>query len=369
MKVCIISHNAFGAMAGGGGHVGGVEMQTAEFARYLAAHGHETSILVWDEGDGATQVVSGVNLVPICRRDAGLPVIKFFWPRWSSLTRCLREVDADVYYHNGAEYFTGLIAMSCRANKKPFVFSTASDDDCSLRLEFLGKAYERWLYRWGLRNADAVICQTKGQEQALLENYNRTATTLPMPCSFDVKAVEKVRANRSVLWVGRIIELKRLEMYLEIAERLPDVEFNIAGGADDDAAYANELIDRASSMANVSYLGVLDRQAMVELYAQSSLLICTSRLEGFPNTFLEAWGSGLPVVTTYDPDNVIRDNQLGDVANTAATLAKKIEVILGEESAYLELRTNALQYFNKHHERRVALGRFAEFLQEQLDPR
>ena len=365
MKVCIVSHNAYGAMAGGG-HVGGVEMQTAELARYLAAQGHETSILVWDETNGATQVVADVNLVPICRRNAGIPILKFFWPRWTSLSRCLREVDADVYYHNGAEYFTGLIAIYCRANNKPFVFSTASDDDCSVQLEFLGKAYERWLYRWGLRNADAVICQTGAQERALLENFDRPATTLPMPCSFDVQAVAKPRANRSVLWVGRIIELKRLEMYLDIAERLPSVDFYIAGGADDDADYANQMISRAESIANVSYLGVLDRKAMVELYAQNSLLICTSRLEGFPNTFIEAWGSGVPVITTYDPDNVIRDNELGTVANSVTDLAADIESVLDDDSRYQALRKNALQYFKQHHERRVALGRFAEFLQLQL---
>ena len=105
---------------------------------------------------------------------------------------------------------------------------------------------------------------------------------------------------------------------------------------------------------------------MVELYAQNSLLICTSRLEGFPNTFIEAWGSGVPVITTYDPDNVIRDNELGTVANSVTDLAADIESVLDDDSRYQGLRKNALQYFKQHHERRVALGRFAEFLQLQL---
>ena len=34
------------------------------------------------------------------------------------------------------------------------------------------------------------------------------------------------------------------------------------------------------------------------------MLLSTSDFEGFPNTFLEAWSVGLPIVSTFDPDTV-----------------------------------------------------------------
>ena len=53
MKVCIISHFAYGAMTGGAtGHIGGVERQTTMLARWLARRDHEVTLLTWDEGQG-----------------------------------------------------------------------------------------------------------------------------------------------------------------------------------------------------------------------------------------------------------------------------------------------------------------------------
>ncbi len=367
MKICIVSHNAFGAISGREGHIGGVEMQTAALARHLAEQGHDVTLLVWNEFGAASTVESGVKVSAICHEDAGLPVLKFFSPRWTSLHRRLRDADAEIYYHNGAEYFTGQVAFFCRMYRRAFVFSTASDADCLPDLPFLGQSYERWLYRFGLRRADAVICQTQGQQRALLENFNRAATILPMPCSFEIASGRERLANSEVLWVGRVVALKRLELYLDVAESLPDITFHIAGGADDDEGYAGRLFGRASALKNVVGHGVLDRQSIMNLYQRCSLLLCTSSIEGFPNTFIEAWGFGMPVVTSFDPDNLIRDHDLGAVAHDSAEFATVIRKILADDASYRYWSDNALQYFKSHHERRLALGRFAGFLQQQVD--
>ena len=40
--------------------------------------------------------IDGVRVFKMCRRDAGLPGLRFLWPRWTSLNTGLRYADADV---------------------------------------------------------------------------------------------------------------------------------------------------------------------------------------------------------------------------------------------------------------------------------
>src|SRR5581483_4436829 len=104
-RICIVSHAAYRALTGSeSGHIGGVERQTAMLARYLVGRGYAVDFVTWREGDGdeAERNVEGIRLLPICRRDDGVPGVRFFHPRWTSLLAALRRSNADVYYHNTA---------------------------------------------------------------------------------------------------------------------------------------------------------------------------------------------------------------------------------------------------------------------------
>ena len=63
------------------------------------------------------------------RPDEGLPVVRFVYPRLTTLWRVLGEVDADVYYQRTAAVYTGFLAAFCKANGKRSVYAGASDVD------------------------------------------------------------------------------------------------------------------------------------------------------------------------------------------------------------------------------------------------
>ena len=80
-SICIIAHNAYGAMRGGlSGHIGGAEHQTALLARWLAERGYPTSLLTWDEGQSDETVIAGVRIIRICGAEAGIPGLRFIHP-------------------------------------------------------------------------------------------------------------------------------------------------------------------------------------------------------------------------------------------------------------------------------------------------
>lgn len=372
MKICIVAHFAYGALAGGySGQAGGVERQTSMLARWLAARGHEVCLVTWDDGESEDTTIDGVRAVKMCRMEDGIPVLRFVWPRWTSLNAALRRADADVYYQNCAEYVTGQVALWCKRNGRKFVFSSACDTDCQSTLPELTKLRERVLYRYGLRSADGRIVQTERQYRMLREGFGLDSTILPMPCPDAAadRAMPRTLAEKGtprVAWVGRISPQKRLELLLDVAEGLPNVMFDVAGEPDRDDHYSRSVLKRASHIPNVVVHGRIPRAKMADFYGRAALLCSTSKHEGFPNTFLEAWSCGVPLVTTFDPDSIVLNNGLGAFGTDAETLLASIQRLLDSPSEWRACSQRAREYYLVHHAAEPAMRRFEQFFSELL---
>jgi glycosyltransferase involved in cell wall biosynthesis len=364
-RLCLVSHAAYGAMTGGTtGHIGGVERQTSFTARWFAARGYPTSLVTWGEGPVEDEWVDGVQIIKVCPRGAGVPGLRFFHPRWTSLRTALGRADADVCYQNCAEEVTGQVALWCRRYGRPFVYSVASQADCDPRLPTLRRRRERILYRYGLRHADQVIVQTRTQQRMLREGFGRESVVIPMPCSgpSDAEFVEPdppAEGRFRVLWVGRICREKRPDRLLDLAAALPELVFDVAGPFGEDA-YSQSVRQRAALLGNVTVHGGVNRDRMPDFYRGAGCLCCTSDVEGFPNTFLEAWSHGLPVVTTFDPDGLVAEHGLGFPARDVPSLAAALRALATDLGAWRTASRNGRRYYVENHRVDVVLPRFEE---------
>jgi len=354
MNVCIIAHFAYPALAGDvTGHIGGVEHQTTLLACWLAARGHHVSLVTWDEGQPDHCVISGVRVLKLCKPKDGIPGVRFFYPRWTSLNAALRSAGADVYYQNCGEYVTGQVALWCHRQHKKFVYSVAAEADCDTHLPLLTTWRERYLYRWGIRLADTVIVQTRIQQQMLQDGFGREAQIIPMPCvgPTDSEFVRRELATRErnrILWVGRICQEKRPDRFLELAEQSPDLQFDLVGPSTD-SPYCHGILDRARRLPNVVVHGRATQSQLAEFYQRAACLCCTSDNEGFPNVFLEAWSYGLPIVSTLDPDGVITRWGLGSVASDTLALSQAIRHLLFSEREWRNASHRARTYYRENH--------------------
>jgi glycosyltransferase involved in cell wall biosynthesis len=68
---------------------------------------------------------------------------------------------------------------------------------------------------------------------------------------------------------------------------------------------------------------------------RAKIFLNTSIVEGFPNTFLQAWSRGVPVVSFFDPDGLIRRLQLGAVPASTDDMRESIRGLL-EADVYRE---------------------------------
>jgi glycosyltransferase involved in cell wall biosynthesis len=349
-RICFVAHNALGALTGRGqSHAGGIERQQALMAKWLARHGHRVAMVTWDEGETAA-AHEGVELLPLCRREAGLRGLRFFVPRWSSLNRALERAAADIYYYNCGDLGLGQVTMWTKRRGKSCVFSVASDADVDRALPNLRSARDRWLYRWGLQRCDAIIVQTETQRRALQSAFGRDATVLPMPCEGVPNVAGRRESGRArVLWVGRLSAEKRPHWLLDIAAKLPHLEFELVGAANVDTDYARSVADSARRTGNVTLTGRVPYEHMEECYRRASILCSTSMFEGFPNIFLEAWSAGIPVVATCDPDGLIASRQLGLVGHTVEELAAAIDALARSAPLRESVGRRARDYFLERH--------------------
>ncbi|MFT6925928.1 MAG: glycosyltransferase involved in cell wall biosynthesis [Psychromonas sp.] len=363
VNICLVAHFAYGAVTGGSqGAIGGVERQTSLMAKWLQAKGHKVSLLTWTEGNEHDEMIDGVHVIKICRQDSGLPGVRFFYPRWTGLISAMKRANADVYYQNCGEYITGQVALWCKANNKKFVYSLANDADADPSFPIMHTLRERWLYKYGLLNADQVIAQTTIQKNSLKKGFNIDSSIMPMPCpgpdQNQYQPLEWYTDKPTILWAARIHESKRLELFLQVASELPEYNFIVGGSPSKEDAYSLGLTDKMRQLENVTYLGMVARADMPALYRSSILFCCSSEYEGFPNTFLEAWSQGLPIVSTFDPDHLIQERKLGIRATNKDELVSGISELCTNRELWQLHSSNARRYYQDNHSVDHVMERF-----------
>ena len=354
--VCIVGLKCYDLLAGAEvpRYLGGIEKVLVCLARGLVGAGQRVAFITYDHGQPDEQVVDGIHVFKAHGPDDGLPVIRFVHPRLTGIWLAMRRADARVYMQMGGGSETGAVAMGCRwLPGRYFVFNLASDADSEADLPLLSLARERWLYRYGLGRADCIVAQTDHQTERLAGEFDRSSVRIALPVAgpgdeFDPPAPPGEGAVR-VLWLGRIVEIKRLEWLLAIAECHSDWRFDVVGTANSDSAYANALVERAGALDNVTMHGRVEEEALPGLFGRASALLCTSRLEGFPTTFLEAWSHGIPVVTSFDPDGLVARYDLGCVVDSVDMARQALEGLFASPERWRDYSLRVRRYYLEHY--------------------
>ena len=85
------------------------------------------------------------------------------------------------------------------------------------------------------------------------------------------------------------------------------------------------------------------------MFSHARLFLSTSDTEGFPNTYLQAWMAGAPVIAFFDPDGIIEREGLGIVVGSVDEAVQAIENLLGDAERWREMSERANAYAVAHH--------------------
>lgn len=352
MKVCFVNLGALAALSQAHKHerIGGEEVQHAQLAVALARRGHDVSLVVADYGQEDGETFEGVKTFKAFREADGLPGLRFIYPRWIKLWSAIARADADVYYFSCASMTLGLLAMFCRLHNRRLVFRAASDSDCEPDRLLIRFARDRWLYQFGLKRADAILVQSLTQQRSMLTNYGQRSTVAGMLVASPRTVAGGNSKDIDVLWVANIRQAKRPGRILEIARSLPDFRFHMAGGAspgEEDLYW--EIEREARGIANLEFHGGIPYLDIGDLFDRARVFANTSDLEGFPNTFLQAWIRGIPVVTMFDPDGVVKRCGLGSSHSSVSDMTEGLSTMLGSAGVHQAASHAALAYIEQHY--------------------
>lgn len=346
---------------------GGAEVQQSILARLLVQDGYQVSIICDDYGQPGQCIRDGVTVIKTYRLQAGLPVIRFIYPRLTSIWGALRKADADIYYQRSAGMLTGVVAAYCRRYDKQAIYAAASDTDFIPERMLIYYARDRWLFKKGLAMVDAVIVQNESQKRLCKENFARESTLIPS-CYVPPESSKPRQANY-VLWVAVMRKLKRPEIFIEIARRLPHRQFVMVGGTADfkpeEEAYFDRIRHAASELPNVEFTGYLPVNKAEGYFDNACVLVNASgaNSEGFPNVFLQAWARGVPTIAFSDAGARLDGERVYPVVDSVEEAALEIEQMFNDEHYRANTSNRCLAYFNANHSAQRALAEYRALLE------
>jgi glycosyltransferase involved in cell wall biosynthesis len=365
MKVCFFSPTAYSYFRPDRATwAGGAETQQLLIANHMKAKGIEVSFIVGDFGQDEVESVDGITLIRSFTPFKGNRKLRFI-PDMIRIRHAMKISGADIFNQRSTAFFTGQLARFASDLGKAFTFSLGIDYNCYPD----GEGAIRWpisfLYRYGIRAADAVISQTEKQRRLMLENFGRetmlirNGITIPSgdetPAEGNpTRAVPDARGTTrepGFLWVGRFQPTKRPTVALDLARALPDERFTIIGGYAGDKRYAFAITEAAKRIPNVEHIPFVPPREMDAYYRGAYALVNTSSLEGFPNTYLHAWAHGVPVITMeIDPDGILEKNGIGIVTGTFEGLVEALRRIRLNRTMRSEMSAKATRYVRTNHD-------------------
>jgi glycosyltransferase involved in cell wall biosynthesis len=331
----------------GGLGVGGAELQQTLLARALAAQGYNVSMVVADYGQPDGAVWDGIKTYKAYRPGGGLPGLRFIHPRWSGLWSALTRAAADIYYVSCAGALLGQVALFARLYGGKVIFRVASNSDCDPAKLLIRYQRDKWLYRYGLRHADLVLAQTPEQQQELLKNFRRDSRVVASMTDMTGRR-PSFGERADVLWVGNMRPLKRPSLLLEAARRLPQLKFHIIGGPMPGAeSFYTAVREEARQLTNVIFHGPVPYHEIGQFFESSRVLVGTSEVEGFPNSYLQAWSRGTPVIAFLDPEQLIARNGMGRAVSTLSELCESIVTLCSDAHAWEAASQRSREYMDK----------------------
>lgn len=370
-RICFVGLNNLSVLAPEYDRSGaaGEPVQHTLLAKSLARRGYDVCMVTGDFGqpDGATW--EGVKTFKAFALEAGLPVLRFVHPRWTGLSSALGRANADVYYSSCAGGLAGQVAMFCAWRGKRYVFRVASDSDCAPDTLIIKRWYwrDRRLYRYALEHADGVLVQSVRQQELLWRNFRVRSSLAGMLIGAPGTNLDFARRDIDALWVSNMRRLKRPDILLSVASELPRLVFHMVGGAvRSDRDFFAQVRTHASRTANVTFHGALPYAQTGALYGRARIFVNTSAMEGFPNTYLQAWASGTPVVAFFDPDGLIAEHGLGAAVRTPAQMRDAIQTFLQNEAAWNAARARCLAFIERRYGEDAILQQYLRMLDPRL---
>jgi glycosyltransferase involved in cell wall biosynthesis len=275
------------------------------------------------------------------------------------LYRALKQIRPHIIYQNCGSAHTGIAALYAKNFGAKLIHQICNDNTLKsyhgLRFRTKAKsAIEQIFLDFGMRNADVIVGQSERQNTLLRKRYFRKCDVIihlghPLPKRKINKAPDTV-----ILWISNFkYHQKQPYLFIELAKRFrnnKDVSFVMIGGSIGRENEFQNLLEKIKTVPNLSYLGPLHQDEVNLHLRRGHVLVNTSRYEGFPNTFVQAWLREVPVVSlNIDPDEILVGEKIGFHSKTFDKLVCDVSNLVENLALREEMGKKARCYAEKNH--------------------
>lgn len=284
------------------------------------------------------------------------------------LLNALNEADSRIVLQTVAGRQTGIAGYQCERKTRPFVYRAAQSIDADLEFKAGFRHLRRstkLLYKYGISKASAVVANAQYIVDQFKENpprfFRRNVRFEVIRNGVPIPPEETTRKEHFILFAARLVEPKRPELFVKLAEALPEYRFVMCGSG----SLESFVRDRAGTLSNLKFEGFVKENDMTGYYRQASLFVNTSSFEGFPNSLLHSGIHYTPYISFVDPDDIICRYGIGVHVTNFEQLAQSVKKLMENEGRRMEMGRRIRQYVVRYHSLGEMVNRY-ELLFEQL---
>jgi glycosyltransferase involved in cell wall biosynthesis len=358
-KLCFVSLSSYPLLGEETlGYIGGAEVQQVLLAIELIKHSYKVTFITYSDGQPSMERASDIEIIKVYKREdaANLSLLVKAWVLW----RAMKKADADIYFHEAGA--AAVVSLFCFLRRKKIIYYIPSDLNVSRELASANESLYHRIANWlDIKLADIVICQSEFQRERLKDNFGREGCIIKNAFSLSKEPMPEKARPPVVLWVATIREVKQPELFLKLAEAIPEARFQMIGGPGSGLEFYNSVEESATRMPNLEFLGFVPFHEVDEYFKRASIFVNTSKYEGFSNTFIQAWMHCVPVVSLHsDPDGIISKYRLGFHSKTLEQLVEDIKTMLANQALRQEMGENGRRYVEREHNIASVVGKYIE---------
>ena len=335
----------------------GVERTLIDKVNYLADHGHEVTMVTYEQGshqyayfvnprveciDLDCRYFKLYDLSVLQRQYEGVKMKRRFRDRLHAIVGEKRP-DVVITPTYTVEYMKAVMSLKSRTRVILEAHSAFLSD---MKGGGWKRRFRKHLLLPTLRRCDLLIALTQ-QDAQYWRRYIRNVAVVVNPVSYYPEVIDdEPKIAGRIVAVGRLQPQKRFDRLVEafslIADKHPGWFIDIYGEGND-RPMLEELIRSHGIVGRVNLKG--ESSDVFTEYKRSQFFVLSSDSEGFGLVLVEAMSCGIPVVSVncpFGPSEIIEDGLTGLLAKVdAQDLAAKMEWMITHEAERQEMGVSA----------------------------
>lgn len=297
---------------------GGAERFITGLANYFNEQGVNVSIILLDQSPVQYCLNESIRVIkpPFARPQRRSLKLFYFLKVFFYLKKWVNVINPDKTINSAFPSFV----LAAIGKRRPLNIAIRCDPANTAMIE--GLNLPLFIRRPLYKRAEYIIAQTYYASEFMKEQFKKTRICI-IPNFLSPFSYSEMKREKIVLYVGRLIKSKGVNILLESFSRIDNEEWSLVIiGDGPERRNLENLASTYKSNKRIRFLG--NRGDVNHYYQTSEIFAFPSLSEGFPNVLLEAMAAPLACISfncIAGPDDIITNGVNGILVDTGDKVA------------------------------------------------